>query len=160
MLLDKTTHLIFQNTDLVSEQKKNMNSDLNNILEWTKKLTPSTLNKTLSGQPTTSSQPWLKLSTEECSERRALFNNHKRLFTLTLKTYLLQSTGEQKVQSMLFKTKDNADHAGLSHQLQQWKELISLKLELFSSFLNNNLLIAIHNQVDVTEVLKPGLSNT
>jgi len=57
MLLDKTTHLIFQNTDLVSEQKKNMNLDLNNILEWTKKLTLSTLNKTLSGQPTTSSQP-------------------------------------------------------------------------------------------------------
>jgi hypothetical protein len=82
------------------------------------------------------------------------------LFTLTLKTYLTLSTGEQKEQSTLFKTKDNVDHAGLSHQLQQWKEPISLKLELFSSFLNNNLLIVIHNQVDVTEVFKLVLSNT
>ena len=61
---------------------------------------------------------------------------------------------------MLFKTKDNVVHAGLSHQLQPWKELISLKLDPSLNFLNNNLLIVIHNQVDVTEVLKPGLSNT
>jgi hypothetical protein len=61
---------------------------------------------------------------------------------------------------MLFKTKDNVVHAGLFHQLQPWKELISLKLDPSLNFLNNNLLIVIHNQVDVTEVLKLGLLNT
>lgn len=61
---------------------------------------------------------------------------------------------------MPFKTKDNVVHAGLSHQLQPWKELISLKLDPFLSFPNSNLLIVIHNQVDVTEVSKLGLLNT
>lgn len=61
---------------------------------------------------------------------------------------------------MPFKTKDNVVHAGLSHLLQPWKELTSLKLDPFLSFLNNNSLIVIHNQVDVTEVLKLGLLNT
>ena len=60
---------------------------------------------------------------------------------------------------MPFKTKDNVVHAGLSHQLQPWKELISLKLDPYLSFPSNNLLIVIHNQVDVTEVQKLGLLN-
>lgn len=38
--------------------------------------------------------------------------------------------------------------------------LILLKLEIFLNFQNNNLLIVILNQVDVTEVLKPGLLST
>ena len=160
MLLNKTLLLMFPNMDLALEQKKNSNSDSNNILEWTKKSIPSMLNKAHSGQLTTSSQPWLKMNIEKCSERRALFLNHKKLSTFPLKIYLILSTGELKVQLMQFKTKDNVDHAGLSHQQQLWKELISLKLDLFSSFLNNNLLIVILNQVDVMEVLKPMLLNT
>ena len=61
---------------------------------------------------------------------------------------------------MLSKTKVNVDHAGLSHQPLQLKVLILLKLDLFLSFQNNNLLIVTLNQADVMEDLKLGLLNT
>ena len=153
-------HLIFQSMDLASELRKNTNSDLSNILEWTKKLMPLMLNKTHSGLLITNFQLWLKMNIEKCSERRVQFKNLIKLSILILKIYQLLLTGELKALLMLFKTKDNVVHAGLSHQLQPWKELISLKLDPYLNFLNNNLLIVIHNQVDVTEVLKLGLLNT
>jgi hypothetical protein len=100
------------------------------------------------------------MSIEKCSERRAQFKNQIKLFILILKIYQHLLTGELKVQLMPFKIKDNVVHAGLSHQLQLWKELISLKLDHFLNFLNNNLSIVIHNHLDVTEVMKLGLLNT
>jgi hypothetical protein len=70
---------------------------------------------------------------------------------LMLQTLLLQLTGELRELSMLSKIKHNVDHAGLSQPLLQLKELIKSKLELFFHFQNNNLLIVINYQLDVTE---------
>ena len=52
------------------------------------------------------------------------------------------STGETKVLLLLLRIKDLVDHAGLSLLQVQWKEHITLKLEHYSPFQNNNLLTA------------------
>jgi hypothetical protein len=77
---------------------------------------------------------------------------------LTIQTSPIQLTGEPKELLTQLKTKDNADHAGLSQPPLPLKENTSLRLELLSlaeySFLslNNNSLIALQPVKDVTEV--------
>ena len=61
-------------------------------------------------------------------------------------TLLLQRTGEQKELLMQLEIKDlHVDHAGLSQQLQQWKEHTKLSMELFVLYPNNNFLIVTNN---------------
>lgn len=57
------------------------------------------------------------------------------------------------------KTKEVVDHAGHSQQLVQLKLSKELKRAWQSVFLNNNLLIVILHQVDVTEDIQILLSN-
>ena len=71
--------------------------------------------------------------------------------TLKLTTSLLQSTGEQRVQSTQLKIKHNADHAGHSLLLLPSKELTSLPLENFFLFQNNNSLIVTLLHMDAME---------
>lgn len=52
------------------------------------------------------------------------------------------STGETKVLLLMLRIKDLVDHAGLSLLQVQWKEHITLPLEHYSPFQNNNLLTA------------------
>ena len=54
----------------------------------------------------------------------------------------LQFTGPPKELLLQLKTKDNADHAGLSQPQELLKELNSLPLENLLPSLNNNLLTA------------------
>ena len=65
-------------------------------------------------------------------------------------TLLLQRTGEQNELLMQLEIKVlHVDHAGLSQQLQQWKEHTKLSMELFVLYPNNNLLIVTNNLVDL-----------
>jgi len=71
---------------------------------------------------------------------------------LTIQTSPIQLTGEPKELLTQLKTKDNADHAGLSQPPLPLKENTSLRLEHSFLSLNNNSLIALQPVKDVTEV--------
>ena len=60
-----------------------------------------------------------------------------------LNNSLKSSTGRPRVQLLQWKTKDNADHAGLSQPLALYKELTSLPKGPSPHSLNNTSLIAL-----------------
>merc|ERR1719223_1507815 len=84
-----------------------------------------------------------------------------RLKSLTLQSWLLKLTGDKRVRSTQFKTKDSVDHAGLSRPSLLWRDLISLRKESFSSSLSNNLSTAprLKETRVAMEVLKSGHSS-
>jgi len=67
--------------------------------------------------------------------------NHLNTFTqLHQLDYPTQLTGDQR--SPLSRTKDNADHAGLSQLSELWKEKPQFTDKAYKALLNNNWLIA------------------
>jgi len=130
-----------------------INSDSSFINKKMLKSKKSMQAKTHSKLDTTCSQLWQNSKPKEWTDLKCHhLSKNKSQLILTIQTSPIQLTGEPKELLTQLKTKNNADHAGLSQPPLPLKENTSLRLEHSFLSLNNNSLIALQPVKDVTEV--------
>jgi hypothetical protein len=144
----------------VTEPEKNMNSDLKSFIKLMLSIKELTQTQTILSQLViTNSLLGPEMNTRDFSETKFQKIMSMKISLNFLQLILLiQLIGENKVLSMVLKTKANVVHAGLSLLLLLLKDMLSSKVDTFSVFLNNNLLIVTKFLMVVTVVSKDLLS--
>jgi len=144
----------------VTEPEKNTNSDQKSSIKLMLSIRELTQTQTILSQLViTNSLLGPEMSTRDFSETKFQKTINMKISLNFLQLILLiQLIGENKVLSMVLKTKANVVHAGLSLLLLLLKDILSSKVDTFSVFLNNNLLIVTKFLMVVTEVSKDLLS--
>ena len=129
-----------------------MNLDLSNINKKTLKSIKSMLKKRISKLVTINSQLWLNTRRWNLMDSNIYqLLRFKSLPILKLITWLIHSTGEPWVQLIQLKINKHVDHAMHSQLSLPLKELISLQLDNFYHFQNNNSLIVTKFHWDAME---------
>ena len=142
----------FKNSDIAMELRKSMNLDLSYINKKTLKSIKSMLKKRISKLVTINSQLWLNTRRWNLMDSNIYqLLRFKSQPILKLITWLIHSTGEPWVQLIQLKINKHVDHAMHSQLSLPLKELISLQLDNFYHFQNNNSLIVTKFHWDAME---------